>query len=87
MVKNIKTQTCTTTMKKFATFTASILLLPVFAACAPNDTAQVEPTPIVTAPPVADVTPEPTTPDATANENIPEVVQANPSLKTLGSLI
>ncbi|MBD2360809.1 fasciclin domain-containing protein [Anabaena minutissima FACHB-250] len=87
MVKHIKTKTCAASMKKFANFAASILLLPVFAACTPNDTAQVPPTPIATAPPVADVTPEPVTPDATVNESIPDVVKANPSLKTLSSLI
>ncbi|MER3588651.1 MAG: hypothetical protein C4322_11590 [Mastigocladus sp. ERB_26_1] len=81
-------------MKKFASFATGILLLPIFAACAPNDTAQVPPT---TVPPAADVdTPEPlpttpttpgTTPGATVNEDITDVVQANPSLTTLANLI
>ncbi|MBE9007403.1 fasciclin domain-containing protein [Fortiea sp. LEGE XX443] len=87
----MKTENFVAKMNKFASFATGILLLPIFAACAPNETAQVTPTPA--APPVADVTPEPVpttpaaTPGATVNENIPEVVQANPSLKTLAGLI
>ncbi|WP_231510423.1 fasciclin domain-containing protein [Fischerella sp. PCC 9605] len=94
MVKNIKTQNCARSIKKFA-FATGILLLPVFAACAPNDTAQVPPT---TTPPATDVedTPEqppttpttpPATPGATVDEDIKGVVQANPSLTTLANLI
>lgn len=88
----MKTQNAAMSIKKFASFATGILLLPVFAACAPNETPQVSP-PAVTAPPAADVTPEPVptippaTPGAEVNEDIIEVVQANPSLKTLSNLL
>ncbi len=93
-VKNMKTQNSTASVKKFASFATGILLLPIIAACAPNDTAQVPP---ATPPPATDVvTPEPVpttpttppaTPDGTVNEDIKNVVEANPSLKTLANLI
>ncbi len=79
-------------IQKFAIAT-SILLLPVIAACTQNDTAQVPPT---TPPPAVDVnTPEPvppvtstpTSPIATTDEDIADVVEDNPSLKTLANLI
>ena len=79
-------------IQKFAIAT-SILLLPVIAACTPNDTAEVPPT---TPPPAIDVnTPEPvppttttpTSPIATTDEDIADVVEDNSSLKTLANLI
>lgn len=79
---------------KLSKIAIGILLLPIFAACAANETAQV---PEQTTPPVADVvTPEavptvpattPVTPGVATNEDITEVVKTNPSLSTLASLI
>ncbi|MBD2359478.1 fasciclin domain-containing protein [Tolypothrix sp. FACHB-123] len=71
-------------IKKFASFLTGILLLPVFAACTPNETAQTPPTTNV--PPVTDLT-TPVSPGATVNQDIQGVVQANPSLTTLTNLI
>ncbi|MFQ4146624.1 fasciclin domain-containing protein [Chlorogloeopsis sp. ULAP02] len=77
-------------IRKFASLATGIILLPVFAACTPNETAQVSPTPT---PPATDVTqpPTPTTPPATpgttANKDIPDVIDDHPSLNTLEKLI
>lgn len=79
---------------KFVSFATGILLLPIFAACTPNDTAQDTTT---TPPPATDVnTPDlaitptatPTvTPGAAVDDDIKNVVEANPSLRTLANLI
>ncbi|MGF1676467.1 MAG: fasciclin domain-containing protein [Rivularia sp. (in: cyanobacteria)] len=84
-------------IQKFASFATGILLLPVFAACTPNDTAQDT---TITPPPGTDVnTPDlattpttpPTTPGTTpgvaVDDDIADVVEDNPSLKTLANLI
>ncbi|NJL80615.1 MAG: fasciclin domain-containing protein [Richelia sp. RM2_1_2] len=80
-------------IQKFASFATGILLLPIFAACTPNDTAQDT---TITPPPGTDVnTPDlattpttpPVTPGATVDDDIADVVEDNPSLKTLANLI
>ncbi|MBE9211952.1 fasciclin domain-containing protein [Plectonema cf. radiosum LEGE 06105] len=80
-------------IKKFASFATGILLLPVFAACAPNNTAQDT---TITPPAGTDVnTPDlattpttpPVTPGATVDDDIADIVEDNPSLKTLANLI
>ncbi|MEB3216199.1 MAG: fasciclin domain-containing protein [Nostocales cyanobacterium 94392] len=88
-------------IQKFASFATGILLLPIFAACTPNETAQdttITPppgtdvnTPDLTTPGVTpgttpDTTPG-TTPGATVDNDIKGVVEANPSLRTLANLI
>ncbi|MBH8552269.1 fasciclin domain-containing protein [Nostocaceae cyanobacterium CENA357] len=81
----MKTKNFVVSIRKFASFAIGMLLLPVFAACLPNNTAQVTPT--TTAPPESVPTTPPITPGATVNEDITDIVQANPSLKTLANLI
>ncbi|MBF2015395.1 MAG: fasciclin domain-containing protein [Rivularia sp. T60_A2020_040] len=80
-------------IQKFASFATGILLLPIFAACTPNDTAQdttITPLPgtDVNAPDLASTpTTPPVTPGATVDDDIADVVEDNPSLKTLANLI
>lgn len=82
-------------IKKLAGFAAGLLILPIIAACEPQQTAQ---TPPATAPTTeatpGDTTQSPTAPttppaaQAEADDNhVVDVVQANPSLKTLASVI
>lgn len=85
-------------IKKIAGLAAGLMILPVIAACEPQQTAQ---TPPATAPTTETAQPSPgattqspaapTTPSAgqaEADDNhVVDVVQANPSLKTLASAI
>ncbi|MBD2168457.1 fasciclin domain-containing protein [Calothrix membranacea FACHB-236] len=82
----MKTQNFATSIKKFACFTTGILLIPVVAACAPNETAQVPNTVTPEAVPTTPTT-SPAIPNTTVNEDIQTVVQTNPSLTTLTNLI
>ncbi|AFY87994.1 fasciclin domain-containing protein [Chroococcidiopsis thermalis] len=95
----MKVQNRTHTMKKLAGLAAGLMILPVIAACEPQQTAQnpptaTEPSPGATTSPIEPTpgtTPRTTTPpagQAEADDNhVVDVVQANPSLKTLASVI
>ncbi|AFY89653.1 MAG: hypothetical protein CLLPBCKN_005159 [Chroococcidiopsis cubana SAG 39.79] len=88
-------QNRTNSIKKLAGLAAGLTILPIIAACEPQQTAQ---TPPATAP-TAEATPgattqspaAPTAPPAAQAEaddnHVVDVVQANPSLKTLASVI
>ena len=91
----MKVQNRTNSIKKLAGLAAGLTILPIIAACEPQQTAQ---TPPATAP-TAEATPgattqspaAPTAPPAAQAEaddnHVVDVVQANPSLKTLASVI
>ncbi|MGL4620836.1 fasciclin domain-containing protein [Chroococcidiopsis sp.] len=95
----MKVQNCTHTMKKLAGLAAGLMILPVIAACEPQQTAQTPPTATQPSPgattspgePTPGATPGTTTPPAAQAEaddnHVVDVVQANPSLKTLASVI
>jgi uncharacterized surface protein with fasciclin (FAS1) repeats len=95
----MKVQNRTHTMKKLAGLAAGLMILPVIAACEPQQTAQNPPTATEPSPgattsliePTPGTTPRTTTPpagQAEADDNhVVDVVQANPSLKTLASVI
>lgn len=95
-------QNRTNPIKKLAGLAAGLMILPVIAACEPQQTAQTppgtaptatEPSPGATTSPTepTPATPETTTPPAgqaeAADNHVVDVVQANPSLKTLASVI
>jgi uncharacterized surface protein with fasciclin (FAS1) repeats len=72
-------------IKKFAVFVAVLLMITAIAACTPNQSAEVPPA--QTIPPAVSVnTPIPPT-NATTDENIKDIIAANPSLSTLKSLL
>jgi uncharacterized surface protein with fasciclin (FAS1) repeats len=78
----MKTKSSVSGIKKFV---AVLLMLTAVAACTPNQTAEVPPA--QTIPPALPVnTPIPST-NATTNEDIKDVVAANPSLSTLRNLL
>jgi uncharacterized surface protein with fasciclin (FAS1) repeats len=83
--KKMKTKNFVNSIKKFAGFAAALLMLPAIAACAPDQTAEVPPAQTIP-PGVAVNTPIPST-SATTNEDIKDVVAANPSLSTLRNLL
>ncbi|MDV2993686.1 MAG: hypothetical protein N4J56_003340 [Chroococcidiopsis sp. SAG 2025] len=95
----MKVQNHTQTMKKLAGLAAGLMILPAIAACEPQQTAQTPPTATEPSPgattspiePTPGATPGTTTPpagQAEADDNhVVDVVQANPSLKTLASVI
>jgi len=72
-------------VKAIAVFAAILLMLTAILACTPNQTAEVPPA--ETIPPAVPVnTPIPST-NATTNDDIKDVVAANPSLSTLTNLL
>lgn len=84
----MKIQTIAKERKKLASFSLGLLLLPLFAACGPNQTAQ---TP-TTVPPEIDrsTTGIPATSSPTGNavdDDVVDVIDDNPSLSTLSTLI
>jgi len=95
----MKMQNRTHTIKKLAGLAAGLMILPIVAACEPQQTAQTPPTATEPSPgatisptePTPGATPGTTTPptgQAEADDNhVVDVVQANPSLKTLASVI
>jgi uncharacterized surface protein with fasciclin (FAS1) repeats len=87
-------------IKKLAGLAAGLMILPIIAACEPQQTAQTPPaTPTTEATPGTTTQPgdttqspaAPTTPPAAQveadDDRVVDVVQANPSLKTLASVI
>jgi len=95
----MKVQNRTHSLKKLAGLAAGLLILPVIAACEPQQTAQTPPTATEPSPgattsptePSPGATPGTTTPlagQAEADDNhVVDVVANNPSLKTLASAI
>jgi hypothetical protein len=81
--------------KKLAGLAAGLMIVPAIAACEPQQTAQTPPAtaPTTKAPPgeTAKSPAAPITPPAAQTEaednHVVDVVQANPSLKTLASVI
>lgn len=95
----MKIQNRSNSIKKLARLAAGLMILPVIAACEPQQTAPPPPTATQPSPgattsptePTPGATPGTTTPpagQAEAEDNhVVDVVQANPSLKTLASVI
>jgi uncharacterized surface protein with fasciclin (FAS1) repeats len=83
----MKIQICDRNSKKPLGFVLGLMLLPLFAACQP-DIAQTPPA--TTPPPATDTpatpTPAPTT-GATTDDDVVDVVDDSPSLKTFSELI
>ena len=84
----MKLQNRTHSLKKLAGLAAGLMILPVIAACEPQQTAQTPPTATEPSP---GATPGTTTPPAgqaeAADNHVVDVVANNPSLKTLASAI
>jgi uncharacterized surface protein with fasciclin (FAS1) repeats len=93
----MKTQISAKTVKKLAFFAVGVLMLPLFAACGNNRVAEApgNQAPTEAVPPAKDVSDAVKTPAAPAantnttsgNNNLAEVVAANPSLSTLKNLL
>lgn len=95
----MKLQNRTHSLKKLAGLAAGLMILPVIAACEPQQTAQTPPTATEPSPgattlptePTPGATPGTTTPPAgqaeAADNHVVDVVANNPSLKTLASAI
>lgn len=94
----MKIQNRINSIKKLAGLAAGVMILPVIAACEPQQTVQTppatpttepaQPSPGTAAPPPGTAPTTPPAAQAEAEDNhVVDVVQANPSLKTLASVI
>ncbi len=95
----MKIQNRINSIKKLVGLAAGLMILPVIAACEPQQTAQTPPATVpttepaqpspgtTTQPPAASPTTPPAAQAEAEDNHVVDVVQANPSLKTLASVI